>query len=249
MRHGVRRGGRGAGHRRHQGRRSRQGRSGLHHHVGHRPGPRGPFAVDPHRPARRPHPRLGDDRRSRHRHHVGARRIEFETVLESDCAPLDGADPRPCWKPARRSAACATRPAAASRAPSTNWRPPRGWASSSTRRRSRSRPEVRGACEMLGLDPLYVANEGKLIAVVPPEDADRRAGGDAGPSAGTERRDHRRSRGRAPRHGHHAVAGRRRAGRHHAGGRTIAEDLLMSIVRGFDSCSTGEPIADFGAAQ
>jgi hydrogenase expression/formation protein HypE len=35
------------------------------------------------------------------------------------------------------------------------------------------RAEVRGACEMLGLDPLYVANEGKLIAVVPPEDADR----------------------------------------------------------------------------
>ncbi len=34
------------------------------------------------------------------------------------------------------------------------------------------RPEVRAACEMLGLDPLYVANEGKLIAVVPPEDAD-----------------------------------------------------------------------------
>jgi hydrogenase expression/formation protein HypE len=34
------------------------------------------------------------------------------------------------------------------------------------------RPEVRGACEMLGLDPLYVANEGKLVAVVPPEDAD-----------------------------------------------------------------------------
>jgi hydrogenase expression/formation protein HypE len=28
---------------------------------------------------------------------------------------------------------------------------------------------VRGACEMLGLDPLYVANEGKLLAVVSPE--------------------------------------------------------------------------------
>ncbi len=28
------------------------------------------------------------------------------------------------------------------------------------------RAEVQGACEMLGLDPLYVANEGKLVAIV-----------------------------------------------------------------------------------
>ncbi len=35
------------------------------------------------------------------------------------------------------------------------------------------RPEVHAACEILGLDPLYVANEGKVIAVVPPEDAGR----------------------------------------------------------------------------
>lgn len=34
------------------------------------------------------------------------------------------------------------------------------------------RAEVRAACEMLGLDPLYVANEGKLIAVVAAEAAD-----------------------------------------------------------------------------
>jgi hydrogenase expression/formation protein HypE len=33
--------------------------------------------------------------------------------------------------------------------------------------------EVRAACELLGLDPLYVANEGKLVAVVDPADADR----------------------------------------------------------------------------
>jgi hydrogenase expression/formation protein HypE len=33
--------------------------------------------------------------------------------------------------------------------------------------------DVKGACEILGLDPLYVANEGKLIAVVPAEAADR----------------------------------------------------------------------------
>jgi hydrogenase expression/formation protein HypE len=32
--------------------------------------------------------------------------------------------------------------------------------------------DVRGACEMLGLDPLYVANEGKLVAIVSPEYAD-----------------------------------------------------------------------------
>lgn len=34
------------------------------------------------------------------------------------------------------------------------------------------RPEVRGMCEILGLDPLYLANEGKLVAVVPPEFAE-----------------------------------------------------------------------------
>lgn len=34
------------------------------------------------------------------------------------------------------------------------------------------RPEVNGACEILGIDPLYVANEGKLVAVVAPELAD-----------------------------------------------------------------------------
>ncbi len=34
------------------------------------------------------------------------------------------------------------------------------------------RPEVRAVCELLGFDPLYIANEGKLVAVVPPEEAD-----------------------------------------------------------------------------
>jgi hydrogenase expression/formation protein HypE len=31
---------------------------------------------------------------------------------------------------------------------------------------------VTGACEILGLDPLYIANEGKLLAVVAPDQAD-----------------------------------------------------------------------------
>jgi len=34
------------------------------------------------------------------------------------------------------------------------------------------REVVQGACEILGIDPLYVANEGKLLAVVAPEAAD-----------------------------------------------------------------------------
>jgi hydrogenase expression/formation protein HypE len=33
--------------------------------------------------------------------------------------------------------------------------------------------EVQGACEMLGFDPLYVANEGRFIALVPERDAKR----------------------------------------------------------------------------
>jgi hydrogenase expression/formation protein HypE len=33
--------------------------------------------------------------------------------------------------------------------------------------------EVEGACEILGLDPLYVANEGKLLAFVAPDEADK----------------------------------------------------------------------------
>jgi hydrogenase expression/formation protein HypE len=33
-------------------------------------------------------------------------------------------------------------------------------------------PAVRAACEMLGLDPFYIANEGKLIAILPGEEAE-----------------------------------------------------------------------------
>jgi hydrogenase expression/formation protein HypE len=34
------------------------------------------------------------------------------------------------------------------------------------------RSEVKGFCEILGLDPLYLANEGKLVCVVPAENAE-----------------------------------------------------------------------------
>jgi hydrogenase expression/formation protein HypE len=35
------------------------------------------------------------------------------------------------------------------------------------------RPQVAGACDVLGIDPLYVANEGKFVAVVPEDEAGR----------------------------------------------------------------------------
>ena len=34
-------------------------------------------------------------------------------------------------------------------------------------------PSVASACELLGLDPLYVANEGRFIAFVPQSEADK----------------------------------------------------------------------------
>jgi hydrogenase expression/formation protein HypE len=33
-------------------------------------------------------------------------------------------------------------------------------------------PAVNGACDLLGIDPLMVANEGKVVAVVAPDEAD-----------------------------------------------------------------------------
>ncbi len=44
----------------------------------------------------------------------------------------------------------------------------------SSRRPAAGAPEVAGACEMLGIDPLYVANEGKFLAIVDPDRSRRR---------------------------------------------------------------------------
>jgi hydrogenase expression/formation protein HypE len=98
--------------------------------------------------------------------------LEFETVLESDTAPLHGlarAILEAC--PATR---CMRDPTRGGLSSAVNELA--GASGVGVRLDEASiplRPEVRGACEMLGLDPLYVANEGKLIAVVPPDDADR----------------------------------------------------------------------------
>jgi hydrogenase expression/formation protein HypE len=98
--------------------------------------------------------------------------IEFETVLESDTAPLAGLvevmleacpEIRAMRDPTRGGVSSALNELAdAARVGVTL-----------DEAKIPVRSEVRGACEMLGLDPLYVANEGKLIAVVPPGDAAR----------------------------------------------------------------------------
>ena len=98
--------------------------------------------------------------------------IEFETVLESDCAPLS--DLVRVMLQACPDIRCMRDPT-------------RGGISSALNELAEAsnvgvileeaaipiRPDVRGACDMLGLDPLYVANEGKLIAVVPAESAEQ----------------------------------------------------------------------------
>ena len=50
------------------------------------------------------------------------------------------------------------------------------------------REPVRGVCELLGLDPLYVANEGKLLAIVARDGRRSGAGRDAPASRGREAR-------------------------------------------------------------
>lgn len=98
--------------------------------------------------------------------------LEFETVLESDTAPLTElaqavlrASPRTrCMRDATRGGLSSVLNELADAS---------GVGVRLDEEAVPFRPEVRGACEMLGLDPLYVANEGKLIAVVPAEDAER----------------------------------------------------------------------------
>ena len=67
--------------------------------------------------------------------------------------------------PGRRCAACATRRAAASRRCSTSWRAPRAWRCSCARPTCRCTRRSPGAAELLGIDPMYVANEGSARRV------------------------------------------------------------------------------------
>ena len=157
--------------------------------------------------------------------------IEFETVLESDCAPSDRPDPGHARRLPQHPRNARPDPR---RRLERLERAGAGLAASGVRIDEKAipvRPEVRAACEMLGLDPLYVANEGKLIAVVPERRRRSPARSHARSSAWARRLHDRRSRRRAPGHGHDALADRRRANRHPINRRTTAENLLSRPMR------------------
>jgi hydrogenase expression/formation protein HypE len=103
---------------------------------------------------------------------IARNQLALEAVVASDCQPLNrlvAAMLRAC--PAIHCLRDATRGGVA-----TVLNEFAAASSVGIRVRERDLPmhePVRGACEILGLDPLYLANEGKLVAVVPPDAADR----------------------------------------------------------------------------
>lgn len=98
--------------------------------------------------------------------------IEFESAVESDSAALHTlvADMLSCGSGIR----CMRDPTRGGLSSALNEIASRSGVSMEIDERSIPvREEVSGACELLGLDPLYVANEGKLIAIVDAGSADK----------------------------------------------------------------------------
>ena len=91
-------------------------------------------------------------------------------------------------------------------------------------------PAVAGACDLLGIDPLYVANEGKLLAVVPAEEADAALEALREPPARGQRGPHRRHPRRAAGHRRAEDVVRGDPDRRHAGRRSAAPDLLAAVA-------------------
>ncbi|MEZ4868592.1 MAG: hydrogenase expression/formation protein HypE [Caldilineaceae bacterium] len=92
--------------------------------------------------------------------------LEFETIIASDCAPLNGlmaamlattAEIHVLRDPTRGGVASALNEIAKASQVGIVLQ----------ERALPVPPAVHSACEILGMDPLYVANEGKLIAIVP----------------------------------------------------------------------------------
>ncbi len=98
--------------------------------------------------------------------------LQFETTIESDCAPLNDLIAALLASGARVKAL--RDPTRGGLAATLNEFADQAQLGIMVDEASIPvKPEVFGACELLGLDPMNVANEGKLVAVVAAEDADR----------------------------------------------------------------------------
>jgi hydrogenase expression/formation protein HypE len=98
--------------------------------------------------------------------------LSFSTQLESDCAPLNGLVDE--MLNASSNIHCLRDPTRGGLATTLNELAKQSKVSIRIEEEKVPvRDEVLAACEMLGFDPLYVANEGRLVAVVPAEDADK----------------------------------------------------------------------------
>jgi len=98
--------------------------------------------------------------------------LSFSTQLESDCAPLGGLVAE--MLAASPNIHCLRDPTRGGLATTLNELAKQSKVSIRIEEeRIPVREEVLAACEMLGFDPLYVANEGKLVTIVPAEDADK----------------------------------------------------------------------------
>lgn len=95
--------------------------------------------------------------------------LKFQTPVVSDCAPLNGLIDAfylpgvKCMRDPTRGGVATTLNELAGQA---------GVSMLLVEEQLPLSPSVEGACEMLGLEPLYLANEGKVLVIVAPEVAD-----------------------------------------------------------------------------
>ena len=96
--------------------------------------------------------------------------LQFDSPLESDCAPLNGLVSSLMAALPPGTLHCLRDPTRGGLATALNELAARSGVGIEIDESDLPvREAVRGACELLGLDPLYVANEGKLVAIVAPE--------------------------------------------------------------------------------
>jgi hydrogenase expression/formation protein HypE len=99
--------------------------------------------------------------------------LHFDSPLESDCAPLNGLVTGLLSALPLGAVRCLRDPTRGGLATALNELAERSCVGIEIDETAIPiRDAVRGACELLGLDPLYVANEGKLVAIVAPGSAD-----------------------------------------------------------------------------